>query len=118
MTVVLPVGRRFRVLCQGDEGGCSGLDWTVDTEGYAVNLLAKHDREHHGLTPGHVYNITDAAAAYTVTQDVGGTVADAGAAVWEALTGLRGADAMAHAVQVLRAYHDSGSDVTAVTPPF
>jgi hypothetical protein len=66
----------------------------------------------------HTYNVTDAAAAYAISQNVGGSVGDAGAAVWEALTGLRGPEAMAHAVQVLRAYHDSGNDVTAVTPPF
>lgn len=52
-------------------------------------------------TPTDV-NLTDAAAMVVMTQDIGGTPADAALAVWSALTGLGDPeDALAYARELL-----------------
>lgn len=85
---------KHRVVC--DDAGCPRpLDWTVHTRDHAVNLRLKHDRENHptarlaeepveDTVPEESYDVTAAARVFLASHDGGA------AAVWHALTGLRG----------------------------
>lgn len=94
-------GTRFRVICD-DEHCDRPLDWIVDTEQYARNLVAKHDREHHAVAgvlppepaPELSYDVSAAAGIFLRSHDQGV------ASVWHALTGLRGQAAIDHAEHV------------------
>lgn len=112
----------IRVWC--DDPACPRpLDMNVGTIDHAVNLAAKHNREHHAaVVPDQPrtesYNVSAAARMYLVyTADLGeGTIAAAGRVgavdVWHALTGLTGQEARA------AAEHAANHVVYAYVPPF
>lgn len=110
---------KHRVVC--DDADCPRpLDWTVHTADHARNLRVKHDREYHpaariapepavaGEDPAPVtsYDVGAAAAVFLRSHDAGA------AAVWHALTGLRGQEAE-HAAE-LAVFHSA----TAHAAPF
>lgn len=104
---------RYRVSCP-----VHSLDRVVDTPAHAANLEALHNRVDHAddSDPVHV-DLT--AAARAVIDPVPLRSWDQGAytgaeAVWEALTGLTGDDALAYAREVAAA----DPPITASVPPF
>jgi len=116
------VGGKFHLTCPGT---CPRpLDWSVDTERHAENLMRKHVREYHqdlvtvdpSTGNGLVLNLSAAAALVVALNTdrllAGSPAAEAALDVWEALTGLSGEGALAHAESL------AGTGVTASVPPF
>lgn len=119
---VKPDGKRFRATCS--EGCARPLDWAVDTQEHADNVLAKHRREHHdGLPEG---TTAPAPAAGTVSSGpdtvdltaAARTVIDlnhaAAYAVWAALTDTTPSEARVMVAQIA----ESETTLTAAVIPF
>lgn len=85
---------KVRVWCDLGPECPRPLDMRVETMLHAGRLAAKHDREHHPEPADPLlvsYDVTAAAQVYLRDHDA------AAAAVWHALTGMRGAAAEEHA---------------------
>lgn len=84
-------------------GGCARpLNWTASSQAHADNLLTKHNREYHAdeATGPEPRDLDLAAAAAAVLRSDRGSERGGALMVWEALTGMAGADALAYAQQV------------------
>jgi hypothetical protein len=96
-------------------GGCARpLDWAVESQEHADNLLAKHNREYHPTATAGPTTLDLTAAAQAVLRADRGSERGGALMVWQALTGMSDADALPYAHAVV------GTPVrtVAVIPPF